>query len=131
VLARRLLVLTAVLLLLMTVATVLAPQPEPSLPPQGASALPAGEDVERTISAADGESTRVPVRRGDLLELEVEVDAGDDLMDAVLLERLDRIEAIEPKTPARFTMLVEAPAGIYPIRLLGADRRIGMIEISD
>jgi hypothetical protein len=127
VLARRLLVLTAVLLLLMTVAAALAPQPEPSLPPQGASALPAGELRERTISADDGESTRVPVRRGDHLVLEVD----GDVLDAVLLERLDRIDAIEPETPARFTMLVEAPAGIYPIRLLAADRRIGMIEISD
>ena len=49
----------------------------------------------------------------------------------MLLERLERIEAIEPTTPARFSMLVEAPAGIYPIRLLEADRRIGMIEITD
>ena len=126
-LARRLLVLTAVLLLLMTVAGALAPQPEPSLPPQGASALPEGEAQTRTISVTGGEETRVPVRRGDILTLEVE----GDVLDAVLLERLDRMEAIEPTTPARFTMLVEAPAGIYPIRLLAADRRIGMIEISD
>jgi hypothetical protein len=127
VLARRLLVLTAVLLLLMTVAAALAPQPEPSPPPQGASALSAGESQTHTISAADGEDTRVPVRRGDILTLEVE----GEVLDAVLLERLDRIDGIAPRSPARFTMLVEAPAGIYPIRLLEADRRIGMIEISD
>jgi hypothetical protein len=127
VLARRLLVLTAVLLLLMTVAAALAPEPEPSLPPQGASPLPEGQAQTRKISVTGGEETRVPVRRGDILTLEVE----GDVLDAVLLERLDRMEAIEPTTPARFTMLVEAPAGIYPIRLLEADRRIGMIEISD
>ena len=69
----------------------------------------------------------MPVQRGDILTLEVE----GDLIDAVLLERLDRIDPIEPNTPARFTMLVEAPAGVYPIRLLDEDRRIGMIEISD
>ena len=124
---RRLLVLLAVLLLLMTVAAALAPRPESPLPPAGTSALPAGESMARTISAADGEDTRVTVRRGDLLTLEVE---SEDLVDAVLLERLNRIDAIEPTTPARFTMLVEAPAGIYPIRLLEADRRIGLIEIS-
>ena len=127
VLARRLLVLTAVLLLLMTVAAALAPQSEVA-PPEGSSpALPAGRPVETTISAAEGADARVPVRRGDLLTLEVE----GDTLDAVLLERRDRIDAIEPTTPARFTMLVEAPAGIYPIRLVDADRRIGMIEISD
>jgi hypothetical protein len=127
VLARRLLVLTAVLLLLMTVAAALAPQPEVEPPEGSAPSLRAGRPVESTISAAEGANARVPVRRGDVLTLEVE----GDTLDAVLLERLDRIDAIEPTTPARFTMLVEAPAGIYPIRLVDADRRIGMIEVSD
>jgi hypothetical protein len=127
VLTRRLLVLTAVLLLLVTVAAALAPQPTVAPPEQGRSAVPAGESTTRTIPAGEGADTRVPVRRGDLLELEVE----GDVLDAVLLERLDRIDAIEPTTPARFTLLVDAPAGLYPIRLLEADRRIGMIEVSD
>ncbi len=126
-LARRLLVLTAVLLLLMTVAAALAPQPEPSPPQPGASALPQGVTHRQTIFAAGDESQRVPVHRGDILELEVE----GTVLDAVLLERLNFIEAIEPWTPARFTLLVEAPAGVYPIRLVEAGRRIGMIEISD
>ena len=41
------------------------------------------------------------------------------------------MEAIEPSTPARFDILAEAPAGVYPIRLVDADRRIGSIEITD
>jgi hypothetical protein len=49
----------------------------------------------------------------------------------VLLERLDRRDGIEPLTPARFNILAEAPAGVYPIRLVGADRRIGSIEITN
>ena len=127
-LARRLLVLTAVLLLLMSVAAALAPQPEVAPPPQGRSAVPAGGETRQRISAQEGaQPARVPVKRGDILILEVD----GDVMDAVLLERLDRIDPIETYTPARFTMLVEAPAGVYPIRLLGEDRRIGMIEISD
>ena len=127
-LARRLLILTAVLLLLMSVAAALAPQPEVAPPPQGQSAVPAGGQTTQRISAQEGaQPARVPVKRGDILTLEVE----GDLIDAVLLERLDRIDPIEPSTPARFTLLVEAPAGVYPIRLLGEDRRIGMIEISD
>jgi hypothetical protein len=124
---RRLLVLTAVLLLLMTVAAALAPKPSVAPPEQGRSVVPSGEATTRTISAAEGADTRVPVQRGDVLTLEVE----GDLLDTVLLERLDRLDPVEPTTPARFTLLVEAPAGIYPIRLVEADRRIGMIEISD
>jgi hypothetical protein len=65
------------------------------------------------------------VHRGDVLRLEV---SGDEL-DSVLIEQLDRMEAIEPSTPARFELLVDAPAGVYPIRLVEADRRIGAIEI--
>ena len=90
--------------------------------------MPAGTERTERISAQEGaQPALVPVKRGDLLTLEVE----GDTMDAVLLERLDRIDPIEPSTPARFTMLVEAPAGVYPIRLIGEDRRIGMIEISE
>lgn len=126
-LARRLLIFTAVALLLVAVATALTPEQTATPPAQGASPLPPGDETTRTISADEGADTRVPVQRGDVLTLEVE----GDVLDAVLLERLDRIDAIEPTTPARFTMLVEAPAGIYPIRLLDADRRIGMIEISE
>jgi hypothetical protein len=127
VLVRRLLVLAAVLLALMTLAAALAPQRTSAPLEQGESPVPAGQTTTRTISAAEGADTRVPVRRGDVLTLEVE----GDLLDAVLLERLNRMDPIEPTTPARFTLLVEAPAGIYPIRLLDADRRIGTIEISD
>jgi hypothetical protein len=53
-----------------------------------------------------------------------------DLLDTVLIEQLDRIDAIEPTTPARFEFLVDAQAGVYPIRLVEADRRIGTIEIT-
>src|SRR5918993_927283 len=128
VLARRLLILTAVLLLLMSAAAAPAPRPEQAPPPQGRSPVPAGEERTERISAAEGAAqARVPVNRGDLLTLEVE----GDMIDTVQLERLDRIDPIEPTTPARFTMLMEAPAGVYPIRLLAADRRIGMIEVTE
>ena len=116
------------MLLLVTVAAALAPRPSVAPVEQAPSVVPAGEALTRTISAAEGAAgTRVPVHRGDVLTLEVE----GDLLDTVLLERLDRLDPVEPTTPARFTLLVEAPAGIYPIRLVHADRRIGMIEISD
>jgi hypothetical protein len=127
-LARRLLLLAAVLMLLAALAAGLAPQRSTD---GGTSLrksdLPGGTEVVEEISAEPGSEGNVRVRRGDVLKLEV---SGDEL-DSVLIERLDRIEAIEPTTPARFDMLIEAPAGIYPIRLLEADRRIGTIQVTD
>jgi hypothetical protein len=129
-LARRLLLLAAVLMLLTALAASIAPRdltggddPEPA-----ASDLPAGTTVAREIPAApEAAPARVAVSRGDTLELEV----FGDMLDSVLLERLDQIDAIEPSTPARFNILIDAPAGSYPIRLVEADRRIGSIVISD
>jgi hypothetical protein len=130
VLARRLLLLAAVLMLLTAVAASIAPRDltREDDPAPAASSLPPGTTVAREIPAAAGAApARVAVSRGDTLELEV----YGDMLDTVLLERLDRLDAIEPTTPARFQILVEAPAGSYPIRLVEADRRIGSIVISD
>src|SRR5215213_5683178 len=129
-LVRRLLLLAAVLMLLSALAAGLAPsdpvsQPEPVT--SAPAALPAGNTVAKVIPAKPGARTRVAVRRGDILQLEV---AGNTL-DSVLLERLDRVESIEPEKKARFEILIDAPAGAYPIRLVEADRRIGTIEISE
>ena len=61
---------------------------------------------------------------GDLIRFEV----TGDVLDSVEIERLDRIDAIAPGTPARFEILADA-AGVYPIRLVEADRRIGRLDI--
>jgi hypothetical protein len=127
-LARRLLLLAAALMLLAALAAGLAPQRSVDGGPSvQRSALPDGAEVVEEISAAPGADRRVMVRRGDVLKLEV----SGNTLDSVLIERLDRIEAIEPSTPARFELLVDAPAGVYPIRLLEADRRIGTIQITN
>jgi hypothetical protein len=126
VLVRRLLLLAAVLMLLAALAAGLAPQERADVAPPSTN-LPEGSTVVEEISAAAGTDSRVVVRRGDLLRLEV----SGDLLDSVLIERLGRMEAIEPLTPARFELLAEAPAGVYPIRLVEADRRIGSIEITN
>jgi hypothetical protein len=126
-LARRLLLLAAVLMLLTAVAAGLAPQEQASEPPPQASTLPVGTTVEKVIPAAPGADSRVVVRRGDVLKLEV----TGNVLDSVEIERLDRMEGIEPLTPARFEFLAEAPAGVYPIRLVDADRRIGSIQIKN
>ena len=127
-LARRLLLLAAVLMLLTALAAGLAPQPQVDGPPASQrSDLPEGHTVSEEIPADPNADSRVVVRRGDVLQLEV----SGDRFDSVQIERLDRIDGIEPTTPARFEILADAPAGVYPIRLVDADRRIGSIEITD
>ena len=126
-LARRLLLLAAGLMLLTALAAGLAPREASEPSAAQSSGLPAGTTVVEEIPAEPGADSRVVVRRGDVLQLAV----SGDILDSVLIERLDRIEAIEPLTPARFEILAEWPAGVYPIRLIEADRRIGSIEITD
>ncbi len=126
-LARRLLILAIVLLLVSAIAASLTPrQVAPALPPAPGT-LPAGTTVTRTIPAAEGADTQVRVRRGDVLDLEVQ----GDVLDTVLLEQLDRLDGITPESPARFNLLIDAPAGYYPIRLVDADRRIGAIQVTE
>lgn len=127
-LARRLLLLAAALMLLTAVAAGLAPQQQvDDTPPAETTNLPAGITVMKEIPAGPGADSRVVVQRGDVLQLQVK----GDVLDSVQVERLDRMEAIEPSTPARFEILAEAPVGVYPIRLVDADRRIGTLEITD
>ncbi len=126
-LARRLLLLAAVLMLIATLAAGLAPEQQPTdSSPAARSTLPAGTTVVEHLSVDSGADSRIVVRRGDLLRLEV----SGNVLDSVLIERLDRMEPIEPLTPARFEILADAAAGFYPIKLVEADRRIGAIEIT-
>ena len=124
---RRLLLLAVALMLLVALATGLAPREASDIPTTQASSLPEGTTVVEEIRADPGADSRVVVRRGDLLRLEV----SGDLLDSILIERLDRMEGIEPLSPARFEILADAPAGVYPIKLVDADRRIGSIEITE
>ena len=122
--------LAAVLMLIGALAAGVAPRESTTgveAPAPGGGSAPAGSTVVRSIPAEAGAKSRVSVRRGDLLQLEV----TGNVLDSVLLERLDRIDGVEPGTPARFELLVDAPAGAYPIRLVEADRRIGTIEIRE
>ena len=129
-LVRRLLLLAAVLLLLTAVAASIAPRDltggDEGGPVRGPNDLPAGARIVREIPSTPGSDTRIPVSRGDTLELEVSGAAPD----TVLIERLDRIDPVDPKSAARFNLLIDSPPGSYPIRLVEADRRIGSIVIT-
>ena len=122
--ARRLLFLAAALLLVAALAASLAPEPgtdTASTPPRTA-----GREiqvVEEQLSTDETDQS-VVARVGDLVRLEV---AGD-VLDQVQIERLDRFDPVEPTTPARFEVIPQT-AGVFPIRLVRADRRIGRLDV--
>ena len=129
VLGRRFLILVAVLMGLTALAASVAPrQPvtrEEDRRSSTATPAPAGSPtitvVEKTLSTSEGD-TRVAVRSGDLVELTVTGTERDSV------SVLGRIDAIDPTTPARFSLLAGEP-GEHPIELLEADRRIGTLVI--
>ena len=128
---RRFLIIVAVLMGLTALAASFAPrQPTPreerqaSTPTPAPSGSPSATTVEESVSAMDEDSV-VTVRSGDLVELTVD---GSDEPDSVSV--LGRIDAVDPTTPARFSLLAGRP-GEYPIELLEAERRIGMLVIRE
>ncbi len=127
-LGRRFLILVAVLMGLTALAASVAPrQPvrengREATPTPAAAGKPTLVTLEKTLSTDAGEDARVTVDEGDLVELTV----TGDVSDAVMV--LDRIDSIDPTTPARFSLLAGEP-GEYPIELVEADRRIGTLVI--
>ena len=63
---------------------------------------------------------------GDLIQLEV---AGD-MLDSVEIERLDRIDGDRADHAGALRGAGRGTPGVYPIRLIEADRRIGRLEIT-
>jgi hypothetical protein len=138
VLGRRLLVIFAVLLGLTALVTSLAPRPTvrpgsvgagvstPTPTPSPTARAQASRRIERTISADAGRSrARVRARAGDVLALTVR----GDVLDAVEIAGLGKLEPIEPGSPARFEMLLDTP-GEFRVTLLDAQRSLGLIAVA-
>jgi hypothetical protein len=127
-LGRRFLILVAVLMGLTALAASVAPR-QPVAPDRRAEATPtpapAGtptlEIVEKEL-VTDGDSDRVSVREGDLVELVV---SGPERGSVMVL---DRIDTIHPQSPARFSLLAGEP-GEHPIMLLEEERQLGTLVI--
>jgi hypothetical protein len=129
VLARRLLIALAVLMALTALAAGLAPRESPlrddaSPTPSAAAGEPGEEPVEATLDA-ESEGQRVEARVGQMVRIVV----NSAELDSVELAEVGT-ETVEPDSPARFELLAEIP-GSYAIELLEAERRIGVLEISD
>jgi hypothetical protein len=129
-LGRRFLILVAVLMGMTALAASVAPR-QPVAPEDRREATPtpapAGSPtlvtVEKELSTADADA-RVVVREGDVVELTISGPERDSVM------VLDRIDAIHPESPARFSLLAGEP-GEYPIELLEAGRQVGTLVIRD
>jgi hypothetical protein len=127
---RRFLLLLALLLGLTAVAASVAPNertpstqqedPAPADPMATAS-----ESRTETLSAAE-DPQRLVIERGELIALEVSADERD----AVSIPGLGLMDAVDPQSPARFTVFADRP-GVYPVELLAADRRIGTLEVQE
>jgi hypothetical protein len=128
-LARRLLILLAVLLGLTALAAGVAPRKPvdrattaPSVP--SAPGTEAGRPLERTIRTSS-EGERIDVSVGQTVVITVVADE----LETVSLEEYGN-EPVEPDSPARFEILADVP-GTYAIELLGSGREIGTLVVSD
>lgn len=128
---RRLFVLVALVFGLTALAATLTAPREPAAPPAVAQPsrpldLSGGPEpgVRVRPLSVDDPATTIRARVGQTLRLEISGDATD----AVLIDGLDRVEAIDPQSPARIEILAERP-GSYDIRLLEGKRSVGTLEI--
>jgi hypothetical protein len=125
VLARRLLLLCAVLLAASALAAALVPPPEKAAPqPSPPSAREPGV-VEGTLTTDVARHDPIQVARGDLLRLTV----TSGQVQAIEIDGLDLVEAVDPMAPAHFEILADAP-GIYPVQVAGSGRTIGTIRVT-
>ena len=127
-LGRRFLILVAVLMGLTALAASFAPrQPatredrETASPTPAPAGSPTVVTVHKSVNTDESRSV-VTVREGDLVELTVQ---GED-RGAVSV--LDRIDAIDPTTPARFSFVAGEPDE-HPIVFLEDNREIGTLVI--
>lgn len=133
--------LLVVLLVIGAVAVAVAPQPGPGpLPattaPTTSAAAPPDRSPARTVTlslpAGSTAATVVRARAGDLVRLTVAAAAPG----TVTIDGLDRLEPVDPDTPARFEFFADRP-GAFPVRLALASQgeseappAVGRLEIS-
>lgn len=126
-LGRRFLILVAVLMGLTAVAASLAPQPAvreqrgEATPTPAPSGSPSFAPVEQELTTTEPRA-RVTVREDEVVELTV---SGPE-RDSVRL--LDRMDTIDPTSPARFSLYALEP-GEYPIELVEAGRQVGTLVV--
>ena len=126
-LARRLLIALAVLLVVTALAAGLAPRDSPlrttPSPTSPALSQAAAEPVDVTLDAQE-EGQRVDAEVGQLVTIVVRSDELASVSFADL-----GTETADPESPARFEWLADTP-GTYSIELLESERKIGELVVS-
>jgi len=126
-LARRLLIALALLMVITALAAGLAPREsamnEDSPAPSATAGEVAQEPVMQTLDA-QAEGQQVEAKVGQIVRIVV----TSDELDTVSVADVG-FETTEPDSPARFELLADVP-GTYPIKLLEADRQIGELKIT-
>ena len=126
-LARRLLIALALLMVITALAAALAPRrsslSETPTPTSPAVAQAAAEPVEKTLDA-QADDQRIDAKVGQIVRITVNTDE----LDSVELGDLGT-ETADPESPAHFEILADTP-GTYPITLLQAERQIGELVVS-
>jgi hypothetical protein len=132
--ARRLLLLVALLMGLTALAASIAPReeevnppPKVQQPPASPSAAPADdqETVTKTLSTDEDDARDVIVAdQGDVVHLTVSGNA----VDAVQIAGLDLVAPIDPRTPAIFEFVADTP-GTFDVALLEEPRVVGRLRI--
>lgn len=133
--ARRTLTILAVVALMTAAVVAVAPERgerTPSRPltaPPGTTPTPSGargREISAVLDAAEARRPRVvEATVGDLLDLTVRVQEAD----SVVLDDFDRIEPVDPSSPARIELLLDRP-GRFDVRLQRIDRVVGRLEVS-
>jgi hypothetical protein len=132
-LARRLLVLAAVLLALGAVAASLAPRdlrgPQATttvrtIPPAAAAPSVQGRDVNLAVDTSAPRPQTVSARVGDHVRLTVTASRPD----AVSIPALGQSQPVDPYTPAMFDLLPDLP-GSFPVTLQQSGRRVATLRI--
>ena len=128
-LARRLLVMLAILMLLTAIAAGVAPRrsaldQNDATAPSATPTEQTSATIERTLDAAES-GQRVTARVGQTVVLEIR----SQELDTVTLAEYGS-EPVEADSPARFELLADVP-GRYTIELMEAEREIGALEILD
>jgi hypothetical protein len=128
---RRMLILVAVLMGLTALAASVSPPPPDSARRQsGATVTPSplppskARQIDVHIDADARRPARIDAAPGETVLLEV----TGDVIDTVTISDLSEIETIDPGAPARFEIYVDT-RGRFPIDLVEAHRRIGVLEV--
>jgi hypothetical protein len=136
VLARRLLALIGVLLVLLAVASQVAPRDTgpkttsvrtpPPTTPSVAPAPRSDTEIRATLPGPPAHGTKV-VRAavGDLLTLTVRA----DIPDSVEIPALGEVEPVDPTTPAEFSLFLARP-GRYDVRLQSDHTLLGRLRVT-